>query len=82
MLDCGAMSHRFKRYIRKAGLNDAVHFHSLRHSGISLLINRGVPTQFVRRIAGHSSPIVTDKVYTYLEDKTLFTAVNAFPVVN
>jgi len=77
-----AVSHRFKCFVRKAELSDGIHFHSLRHTGISWLVNRGVPQPFVQRLAGHSSPIVTDKVYTHLEDKTLLAAVNAFPVLN
>lgn len=79
---CGSISHRFKKYLRRAGLADDLHFHSLRRTGISWLINRGVPATFVQRIAGHSSLMITDRVYTHLEDKTLLTAVNAFPVLN
>ncbi len=50
-------------------------------NGISWLINKGVPQPFVQRLAGHSSPIVT-QMYTHLEDKNLATAVNAFPTLN
>ncbi len=77
----GSVSHRFKGYCRKARLPEGMHFHSLRHTGISWLINNGVPLPFVQRIAGHSSLNVTH-MYTHLEDKTLLTAVNAFPVLN
>ncbi len=73
----GAVSRRFKRYVRKAGLDNGIHFHSLRHTGISWLINKGVPPAFVQRIAGHSSLTVTEG-YTHLEDKNLITAINAF----
>ncbi len=76
-LSSPAVSRRFKRYVRKAGLNNGIHFHSLRHTGISWLINKGVPPQFVQHIAGHSSLTVT-QVYTHLEDKNLITAINAF----
>jgi len=72
-----AVSRRFKRYVRKAGLDDRIHFHSLRHTGISWLINRGVPPAFVQRIAGHSSLVVT-QIYSHVEDKNLVTAIRAF----
>jgi site-specific recombinase XerD len=62
---------------RAAGLIGGVHFHCLRHTGISWLINKGVPPQFVRRIAGHSSLNVT-RIYTYLEGRNLIAAVYAF----
>jgi len=72
-----SLSRRFKRYVRKAGLPDEIHFHSLRHSGISFLINKGVPAPFVQRLAGHSSLVVTQG-YTHLEDQNLVNAVRAF----
>lgn len=75
------VSKKFKAYCRKAGLVDAVHFHSLRHTGISWLVNKGVPAPFVKRIAGHSSLNVTE-LYTHLEDGNLLTAINALPALN
>ncbi len=76
-LDGNALSRRFKRHVRRSGLNDAIHFHSLRHTGISLLINKGVPSNFVQQIAGHSSLRVTE-VYTHYERKSLCDAMRAF----
>jgi integrase len=76
-----SVSHRFKKYVRKAGLSDRIHFHSLRHSGISWLANNGVPQPFIQRIAGHSSLKVTD-IYTHVQEASLFRAVNSFPSMN
>jgi integrase/recombinase XerD len=76
-----SVSHAFKRYVRRAGLSDRIHFHSLRHSGISWLANNGVPQPFIQRIAGHSSLKVTE-IYTHAEDISLFRAVNTFPSLN
>jgi integrase len=42
-----SLSKRFKKFVRKAGLSEAIHFHSLRHTGVSYLLNRGVPAPFV-----------------------------------
>jgi integrase/recombinase XerD len=71
------VSRKLKRYLRKAGLDEGLHFHSLRHTGISWLQNRGVSPQFVQRIAGHSSLNVT-QIYTHVHDESLFSAINAF----
>lgn len=76
-----SVSHRLKKYVRKAGLNDRIHFHSLRHTGISWLANMGVPQPFIQRIAGHSSLLVTD-IYTHVQESSLFRAVNTFPSMN
>lgn len=72
-LDGKSISRRFKRCVRKARLDDRIHFHSLRHTGISWLINRGVAPQFVERIAGHSSLAVTS-IYSHVENDNLLRA--------
>jgi site-specific recombinase XerD len=72
-----SLSKRFKKYVRKAGLSEAIHFHSLRHTGISSLINRGVPAPFVSRLAGHLSLEITSG-YTHLEDQNLVGAIRVF----
>jgi integrase len=75
---CAAtLSHKFKQYVREAGLDDQLHWHSLRHTGITWLINKGVPAPFVQRIAGHSSPIVT-QIYSHSEDRNLHFAISHF----
>jgi integrase/recombinase XerD len=76
-LNPSTISHRFKKAVRRAGLPETIHFHSLRHTGISWLINKGVPPPFVQRIAGHSSLAVT-QIYTHVEDRSLVEAINAF----
>jgi integrase len=75
-----SVSHRFKRYVRMAGINQEIHFHSLRHTGVSLLINKGVPSSHVQRLAGHSS-MLTTAVYTHLEEETMRRAVAEFPAL-
>lgn len=58
------ISHRFKNYARKAGLPAEVHFHTLRHTGASWLIQCNVPVAYVRDILGHSS-ITTTMLYSH-----------------
>ncbi len=77
----GTISHEFKKYVRKTNLNPKIHFHSLRHTGISLLINRGVPIEFAQKIAGHVS-LRTTHIYAHIEDGSLRSAVSAFPNFN
>ncbi len=71
----GSVSQRFKRFVKKTSLDQRLHFHSLRHSGITFYISRGVPEPFVQRMVGHSSLRVT-RGYTHLESQTILLAIN------
>lgn len=55
----------FRRAREKAGMPD-VHFHDLRHSCASLLINMGVSLEVVRDILGHTT-IKTTERYAHLD---------------
>jgi len=55
---------------RKAAGMEHVHFHDLRHSTASMLINAGVDLYTVGAILGHSSPMTT-KRYAHLAQSTL-----------
>jgi integrase len=56
----GSVSAKFKRFARKAGLTEEIHFHCLRHTNGSCLIDCGSPISHVQRILGHSSVRVTE----------------------
>jgi len=73
-LNPGCVSRRFKRYIRACGLSEQVHFHSLRHTGASWLIQEQVHLYTVQKILGHTSPIVT-QIYSHLSDDNLREAI-------
>lgn len=60
------LSRAFKKYARKAGIEDA-HLHLLRHTACSWLAERGVPVEAIRRFAGHSTISVTER-YMHLAD--------------
>ncbi len=64
------ISGQFKKYVRKAGLSEAIHFHTLRHTGASWLIQQDVPIAFVQRILGHSS-IRTTEIYAHVTHEHL-----------
>jgi len=58
------ISHIFKKELRKLNLNEDLHFHSLRHTYISNLINKGTPINFVKELVQHSSINTTMKYIT------------------
>jgi integrase len=69
-------SHRFKRYVDLAGLSGkGLHFHSLRHTFASWLVQDGVSIYEVQKLLGHSSIAVT-QVYSHLQQESLHAAVN------
>jgi site-specific recombinase XerD len=65
-ISCDWVSHLFKRYVRKANLaDDRVHFHSVRHSFASWLVQGGATLYEVQKLLGHSSSKVTE-IYSHL----------------
>jgi len=69
------ISKRFKRAVRSAKLNDDIHFHSLRHSFASALVQRGVSLYAVKELLGHED-IKTTQIYSHLQKENLSKAVN------
>ena len=72
-------SHRFKKAVRAAGVDDRLHFHSTRHAFASWLVQAGVSLYEVQKLLGHSSPSVT-KVYSHLQPEHLHGTVNKITV--
>jgi site-specific recombinase XerD len=69
------IAHRFKFYVRLLGLDESVHYHSLRHTCASWLVNAGVSLYEVQNILGHST-IMTTQIYAHLSQNTLLESVN------
>lgn len=69
------VSHKLKEYVRRAKLNENLHFHSLRHTFASWLVQDGVNIYEVQKLLGHSSVKVTE-VYSHLAASELYSAVN------
>jgi len=68
------VSKKFKRAVRKAGLNDQIHLHTLRHAFASNLVQRGVSLYVIKELLGHSDFRVT-QIYSHLQQSNLKNAV-------
>ena len=69
--------YRWKQIRKKLGLSD-FKFHDLRKTFGSVLAQKGVSTAVVQRLLEHSSPDLTNKVYTNV-DPVLRQAVDKIP---
>ena len=72
-------NHRkWRKICQDAGLAD-LKFHDLRKTFCSLLAQNGVSTAVTQRLLEHSSPNLTNKVYTNV-DPVLRQSVNRLPI--
>jgi len=69
------VSKSFKKAVRAAQLDDAIHFHTLRHSFASNLVQRGASIYVVKELLGHGD-ISTTQIYSHLQKENLVNAVN------
>lgn len=69
------VSKKFKKAVRVAKLNDKIHFHTLRHSFASALVQRGISLYAVKELLGHEN-IKTTQIYSHLQKQNLMEAVN------
>lgn len=69
------ISHRFKVFVKKAGISPKLNFHSLRHTFASWLIQKGVPIYSISKLLGHSDIKVTE-IYSHLRSEDLRSAIN------
>ena len=67
-------SKHFKKAVRDSGLNDNIHFHTLRHSFASRLIQKGASVFVVKELLGHED-IKTTQIYSHLQTQDLEEAV-------
>ena len=69
------VSKMFKDKVRKANIDERVHFHTLRHSFASMLVQRGVSLYVVKEILGHED-LSTTQIYSHLQQQNLIDAIN------
>ena len=70
------VSKQFKKAVRAANLNDKIHFHTLRHSFASALVQRNVSLYAVKELLGHEN-IKTTQIYSHLQKDNLSLAVSS-----
>ncbi len=68
------VSSAFKKIVRRLELRDELHFHSLRHTFASWLVQDGVSLYQVGRLLGHSTARTTE-VYAHLQPETMHDVV-------
>lgn len=73
------VAKRFKRFVRKAGLQEGLHFHSLRHTFATWLVQDRVSIYEIQKLLGHSDISVT-QIYSHLVSSELHDAVNKISV--
>ncbi len=78
-IDGNWVTCKFRRYIRRAGLNPKLHFHSLRHTFATWLVQGGVSIYEIQKLLGHSNIAVT-QIYSHLTSSELHDAVNKISV--
>ena len=67
--DMSKYTKEFKAIAREAGIED-VHFHNLRHTAATKMIESGIELAFVQEMLGHSS-VTTTQIYAIVVQKTL-----------
>ena len=77
----GKFSPKRWERIRKAAKLPGLKFHDLRKTFASLLAQRGVSTAVTQRLLEHSSPQLTNDVYTNV-DPVLRQAIDRLPVAD
>jgi integrase len=59
-------SRSFKPLLKRAGLPQSTHFHDLRHTCATLLLDRGVHPKFVQELLGHPNVSITLDIYSHV----------------
>ncbi|MFT8710270.1 MAG: tyrosine-type recombinase/integrase [Sporolactobacillus sp.] len=76
-----SISHAWIRFIRTVDILPNLNFHGLRHSGVSYMINSGVPVRYAQEQAGHSSSVITDAVYNHTEEEKRSAYMSVFDTI-
>jgi site-specific recombinase XerD len=73
------VTHKFGNYVRSCGINQELHFHSLRHTFATWLVQDGVSIYEIQKLLGHSSIAVT-QIYSHLGPSQLLKTVNRITI--
>lgn len=69
------VGHLFKKCVRTSGVDKRLHFHSLRHTFASWLVQDGVSIFEVQKLLGHSNIAITQE-YSHLQPEQRHSTVN------
>ena len=69
------VSKQFKQAVRESNLNERIHFHTLRHSFASNLVQKGASIYAIKELLGHED-LKTTQVYSHLTQSSLSNAVS------
>jgi len=69
------ITRSFKKYLRKAGVDEKFHFHCTRHTFLTQLAAKGVSIYHLKEIAGHSD-VKTTMIYLHSVTENLRNDVN------
>jgi integrase len=72
-------SKTFKKYVLSTGVNNRLHFHSLRHTFATWLVQESVPIFEVQKLLGHTTIAVTQR-YAHLAPSELHSAVDKLEI--
>lgn len=65
-----------KASAKRAGLEEDVGLHTLRHSAASVMLEHGIPLKVVSELLGHSSVAITGDVYGHVTPEASYTALS------
>lgn len=74
------VSHLFKKYLKRAGIRESLHLHSLRHTAASDLVRQGVHLKKIAKYFGHTSTKTTE-IYTHVIPEDLREVAEALTCV-
>lgn len=65
-----------KQLARVAGIDKRVHYHGLRHSYASWLLDHGAPLHVIMRMLGHASLVITERYANHLPPAAMIASLN------
>ena len=74
------VSKNFKKVVRALKMSERIHFHTLRHSFASNLVQAGISLYVVKEILGHED-LSTTQIYSHLQKENLISAVKVLDQV-
>ena len=75
-----SLNYRWRQLMTMAGLPHSITPHTIRHSVATNLVSSGVPILRVSKLLGHSSSVITEKVYAKFTPEFTRETVNAIRI--